>query len=434
MIAIERIKAREVLDSRGQPTVEAWAALSDGSMGQAMVPSGASTGRREALELRDGDAERFLGKGVLTAVANVNGPLADVVRGRDPFDQAGLDAAMCERDGTANKGHLGANAILAVSLAVADAAARAKGLPRHRYLRGLAGLDGDAVLLPMPMLNVINGGAHADNNVDIQEFMLLPVGFDRFSTALRAGVEVFQHLKKRLKHAGLNTAVGDEGGFAPDLPSNAAALDLLLEAIEAAGYRPGEEIALGMDVAASELETEAGYRLASEESRFDAAGFTDYLGDLCERYPILSIEDALGEDDWDGWALATERLGSRIQLVGDDLFVTNTATLEEGIRRGVGNAILIKLNQIGTLTETLDCVATARAAGYGTVISHRSGETEDTVIADLAVGLGAAQIKTGAPSRSDRVAKYNQLLRIEDDWGDAARYPGSTALVIGRPR
>ena len=423
MIEIRDLHAREILDSRGNPTVEADVVLADGSRGRAAVPSGASTGTREAVELRDGDADRYLGKGVRNAVANVNGELRAALVGQAFADQAALDARLIEIDGSANKGRLGANAILAVSLGAAHAQAAAGGTGLYRHLGG----DGP-FQLPVPMMNIINGGAHADNNVDIQEFMILPAGAPSLGEAVRYGAEVFHALRKVLQKRGLNTAVGDEGGFAPDLPSNEAALEVIIEAIEHAGYTLGEQIWLGLDVASSEFYRDSRYDLASEGRNLDAAGFVDYLADLCDRYPILSIEDGMDEGDWDGWKLLTERLGDRVQLVGDDLFVTNPAILREGIDKGIANSILIKLNQIGTLSETLEAIRMATAAGYTSVISHRSGETEDTTLADLSVASSATQIKTGSLSRTDRVAKYNQLLRIEEELGDAASYAGRAAF------
>jgi enolase len=419
---IERVHGRQVLDSRGNPTVEVELVLRSGAAGRAAVPSGASTGELEATELRDGGAA-WMGKGVTRAVAGVNGEIAAAVHGFDVFDQAGLDRALIELDGTPGKSRLGANAILAVSLAAAHAAAAEERQPLWRYLGG----EG-AHLLPLPMMNVLNGGAHADNRVDFQEFMVVPSGAGTFSEALRMGTEVFHHLKRTLHARGLGTAVGDEGGFAPDLDSNQAALDALVEGIEAAGYRPGEDVTIALDPATSELHEQGAYHLEHEGRTLSAAELVDYWAQMSERYPIVSIEDGMDEQDWDGWARLTERLGETVQLVGDDLFVTSTARLREGIERGVGNAILIKVNQIGTLTETLDAVRTAREAGYAAVMSHRSGETEDVTIADLAVATGCGQIKTGAPSRSDRVAKYNQLLRIEEALGDDAAFAGRAAL------
>jgi enolase len=405
--------------------VEADVVLDSGVMGRAAVPSGASTGTREAVELRDGDPKRYLGKGVLHAVANVNGAIRTALVGRDAQDQRGLDARMIELDGTDNKSHLGANAILAVSLAAAHAAAHDRKLPLFRHLAG----DREPEL-PVPMMNIINGGAHADNNVDIQEFMILPVGAPSFSEAVRYGAEIFHTLKKVLHKQGLATAVGDEGGFAPNLPSNEAALETIIEAVQLAGYTPGGDVYLGLDVASTEFFRENVYTLESEGREFSAAQFVDYLADLVGRYPIVTIEDGMSEGDWQGWALLTQRLGRRIQLVGDDLFVTNTRILKEGIDKGIANSILIKVNQIGTLTETLAAIEMARAAGYSAVVSHRSGETEDHTIADIAVATGATQIKTGSLSRSDRIAKYNQLLRIEAQLGAHARYAGRGAFPV----
>lgn len=424
MAKIKAIHAREILDSRGNPTVEADVVLESGTLGRAAVPSGASTGAHEAIELRDGDKSRYLGKGVRKAVANVNGPIRDALVGMDANDQRAIDEAMLKLDGTDNKSRLGANAILAVSLAVAHAAAKAKGISLFRHLKPSGPYE-----LPVPMMNILNGGAHADNNVDIQEFMVLPVGFDRFSEALRCGTEIFHALKNVLSSRGLNTAVGDEGGFAPNLPSNEAALEVIREAVEQAGYQLGKQVYLGLDVASSEFYKNGVYDMAGEGKKFSPAEYVDYLAGLCERYPIISIEDGMAEDDWDGWKLLTEKLGERVQLVGDDLFVTNTKILQQGIDRGVANAILIKVNQIGTLTETLDAINMAAAANYASVSSHRSGETEDTTIADLAVGSRANQIKTGSLCRSDRVAKYNQLLRIEEELGSEARYAGKGAFA-----
>jgi enolase 1/2/3 len=420
--AIETVHARQILDSRGNPTVEAEVTLADGAHGRAAVPSGASTGEFEATELRDG-GDAWLGKGVTAAVGHVNGEIADAVRGRDATDQAGLDRALVELDGTPNKSRLGANAILAVSLAAAQAAAASAGRPLWRYLGGE-----DAHVLPVPMMNVLNGGAHADNAVDFQEFMVVPVGASTFSGALRVGAEVFHNLKRTLHDRGLGTAVGDEGGFAPDLDSNEAALRVLIEGIEAAGYRAGEDVAIALDPATSEIFGETDYDLHHEGRRLTSDELAAYWGDLVDRYPIVSIEDGMDEEDWDGWRALTERLGDRVQLVGDDLFVTNTERLRRGIEAGVANSILIKVNQIGTLTETFEAIDMARAAGYTAVMSHRSGETEDVAIADLAVATGCGQIKTGAPSRSDRVAKYNQLLRIEEALGERATYPGRSAF------
>jgi enolase len=425
MSLISDVIGREIIDSRGNPTVEADVTLASGAVGRAAVPSGASTGTREAVELRDGDASRYGGKGVLGAVANVNGEIRTAILGLDGTDQTGLDEKLIALDGTDNKARLGANAILAVSLATAHAAANESKQPLFRYL----GAE-DPVILPVPMMNIINGGAHADNSVDIQEFMILPVGAESLAEALRCGAEIFHALKAVLHKRGLSTAVGDEGGFAPDLPSNEAALGTILQAIEAAGYRAGEDVFLGLDVASSEFYSDGVYHLESEGRRFDAAEFTDYLDDLVKRYPIVSIEDGMAEDDWDGWSLLTERLGSHIQLVGDDIFVTNTSILRRGIDARVANAILIKPNQIGTLTETVAAIDMATAVGYGAVVSHRSGETEDSTIADIAAATSATQIKTGSMSRSDRLAKYNQLLRIEQSLGDQARYSGKDAFPV----
>ena len=422
MSTITEIQGFEVLDSRGNPTVMAEVTLACGARASAYAPSGASTGSREALELRDGDAARYLGTGVSTAVSHVNGALRQALVGHEASDQRAVDAAMNAADGTDNKGKLGANAILAVSLATARAAAVAAGKPLYAHIADLYGRG--SLTMPVPMMNILNGGEHADNNVDIQEFMVQPVAATSFAEALRCGAEIFHHLKKVLGARGLSTAVGDEGGFAPDLPSNDAALEVIAEAVGKAGYALGRDVTLALDCAASEFYRDGRYRLAGDGRDFDSAGFTAYLGELVDRYPILSIEDGLDESDWDGWKLLTERLGDRVQLVGDDLFVTNTKILAEGIAKGVGNSILIKLNQIGTLSETLDAIAMAADAGYTAVISHRSGETEDTTIADLAVATGAGQIKTGSLCRSDRVAKYNRLLRIEAELGAAAPYRG----------
>ena len=413
MTEIVDIRAREILDSRGNPTVEAEVELATGVIGSACVPSGASTGSREALEMRDKDPARYLGKGVLVAVANVNAEIRPALLGLEVENQRELDEKMIALDGTENKAKLGANAILAVSLAVASAAAQAKKMALYEYLAELDGSPG-RYSMPVPMMNIINGGEHADNNVDIQEFMILPVGVATFSEAVRCGAEIFHTLKGILAARGLSTAVGDEGGFAPDLPSNEAALEVIMEAIRQAGYIPGKDVYLGLDCAASEFYVDGKYNLAGEGRVFDADGFSDYLVGLADRYPILSIEDGMDESDWAGWALLTKKLGKRLQLVGDDLFVTNSKILRRGIEQGVGNSILIKLNQIGTLTETLEAIQMAKEAGYSVVISHRSGETEDTTIADLAVATAAGQIKTGSLCRSDRVAKYNRLLRIED--------------------
>jgi enolase len=419
---IEHVIGREVLDSRGNPTVEAEVLLDSGARGRAIAPSGASTGIREAVELRDG-GDRFSGKGVLQAVANVNGEIAETVRGLDALDQRAVDHAMIDLDGTPDKGRLGANALLAVSLASAKAVADDLEIPLYRSIGGA-----NAHALPVPMLNVLNGGAHANNSIDFQEFMLMPVGAASFSEALRWGTETYHALRALLAERGLSTAVGDEGGFAPDLPQNEDAVRLLLEAIERAGRVPGDEIALALDPATSELWDDGSYVLAGEGRTLTSAELVDYWVELVDRYPIVSIEDGMAEEDWDGWAACTKALGDRVQLVGDDIFVTNAEILERGIREGVANAILVKLNQIGTLTETLDTVALANRAAYATVISHRSGETEDTTIADLVVAVDAGQIKAGAPARSDRVAKYNQLLRIEADLGESAGFPGLAAL------
>ncbi|MDQ7015385.1 MAG: phosphopyruvate hydratase [Gammaproteobacteria bacterium] len=423
MTKIVDIKAREILDSRGNPTIEADVYLASGVMGRAAVPSGASTGVREAIELRDGDKSRYLGKGVLNAVANINGEIRTALLGFDVFDQVALDRCMLALDGNENKDRLGANALLAVSLANAHAAALSAGKPLFQHLGGDA-----AVTLPVPMMNIINGGAHADNSVDLQEFMIVPVGAPSFKEALRYGTEVFHALKKVLSDKGLNTAVGDEGGFAPDLSSNEEAIEVILTAIKAAGYEPGKDIALGLDAASSEFFSDGVYDLASEGRKFTAAEFVDYLADWVDKYPIITIEDGMDEGDWDGWKLLTEKLGDKVQLVGDDLFVTNTKILQEGIDKNIANSILIKVNQIGTLTETLEAIDLAHKAGYTAVVSHRSGETEDTTIADLAVATNSGQIKTGSLSRSDRVAKYNQLLRIEELLGDRAVYAGAKAF------
>jgi enolase len=420
---IEKVHARQILDSRGNPTVEVDVLLASGAAGRAAVPSGASTGEFEAVELRDG-GDAWGGKGVTSAVANVNGELADAVRGLDPADQGALDRTMVDLDGTPNKARLGANAILGVSLAAAKAAAAEAGLPLWRYLGGEA-----AHVLPVPMMNVVNGGAHADNKVDFQEFMVVPYGAPTLSEGLRTGAEVFHALKRTLHDRGLSTAVGDEGGFAPDLDSNEAALEALIAGIEAAGYRPGEDVAIALDPATSEIHEDGSYVLEHEGRTLSSAELVDYWADLASRYPIMSIEDGLDEEDWDGWRLLTERIGDNVQLVGDDLFVTNTERLRRGIDSGVANSILVKVNQIGTLTEALDAVRMAQQAGYTAVMSHRSGETEDTTIADLAVATGCGQIKTGAPSRSDRVAKYNQLLRIEEALGADATYRGNPLIT-----
>lgn len=413
MSEILDIRAREILDSRGNPTIEADVELAGNIVGSACVPSGASTGSREALEMRDGDVNRYQGKGVLKAVENVNTHIRELLLGHKAEEQADIDARMIEMDGTENKSSLGANAMVAVSIAVAKAAAAGRGVPFYEYLAELDGSPG-RYSMPVPMMNVINGGEHADNNVDIQEFMILPVGAPNFSEALRYAAEVFHTLKAVLKEKGLNTAVGDEGGFAPDLPSNESALEVIMEAIVKAGYKPGQEIALALDCAASEFYQDGSYDLSSEGRKFSSDEFTDYLDDLLSSYPILSIEDGLDESDWDGWSYHTQKLGAKIQLVGDDIFVTNTKILERGIKAGIANSILIKFNQIGTLTETLQAIQMAKNAGYTAVISHRSGETEDTTIADLAVATAVGQIKTGSLCRSDRVAKYNRLLRIEE--------------------
>lgn len=423
MTTIANIKAREVLDSRGNPTVEADVILEDGTLGRACAPSGASTGSREALELRDGDASRYLGKGVLKAVAAINGKIRDALMGKDAADQRGLDNTMLELDGTENKANLGANAILAVSLAAAKAAAASLGKPLYEHIADINGTSGK-YSMPVPMMNILNGGEHADNNVDIQEFMVQPVAAKSFADALRIGAEIFHSLKKVLQAQGLNTAVGDEGGFAPNLPSNEAALAMIQEAVEKAGYKLGTDITLALDCAASEFYKNGQYVLAGEGKSFDSAGFADYLAGLAERYPIVSIEDGMDESDWDGWKILTDKIGDKVQLVGDDLFVTNTKILKRGIDTGVANSILIKFNQIGSLSETLDAIKMAQDAGFTAVISHRSGETEDTTIADLAVATCAGQIKTGSLCRSDRVAKYNQLLRIEEALGGKVAYNG----------
>jgi enolase len=422
MASIQQIRAREILDSRGNPTVEADVVLDSGAFGRAAVPSGASTGEHEAVELRDGDRGRYLGKGVRKAVENVNGEIAQALKGRAAADQAGLDRAMIELDGTPNKGRLGANAILAVSMAAARAAAAEARQPLYRYLGGP-----DANLLPVPMMNILNGGAHASNNVDFQEFMVMPIGAASFSEGLRVGAEIFHALKKVLSGQKKSTGVGDEGGFAPDLASNEEALEVILQAIDQAGYKAGTDVVLALDVAASEMWRDGGYLFhKSTQERKSPAEMVEFYREWAQRYPIRSIEDGLAENDWDGWKQLTTTLGSGMQLVGDDLFVTNTERLSRGIEQGIGNAILIKVNQIGTLTETLEAIEMARRAGFNAVMSHRSGETEDTFIADLAVATGVGQIKTGSASRTDRVAKYNQLLRIEEELGSAARYPGSS--------
>jgi len=423
MTTIANIKAREVLDSRGNPTVEADVILEDGTLGRACAPSGASTGSREALELRDGDASRYLGKGVLKAVTAINGKIRDALMGKNAADQRGLDDTMLALDGTENKANLGANAILAVSLAAAKAAAASLGKPLYEHIADINGTSGK-YSMPVPMMNILNGGEHADNNVDIQEFMVQPVAAKSFADALRIGAEIFHSLKKVLQAQGLNTAVGDEGGFAPNLPSNEAALAMIQEAVEIAGYKLGTDVTLALDCAASEFYKNGQYVLAGEGKSFDSAGFADYLAGLAERYPIVSIEDGMDESDWDGWKILTDNIGDKVQLVGDDLFVTNTKILKRGIDTGVANSILIKFNQIGSLSETLDAIKMAQDAGFTAVISHRSGETEDTTIADLAVATCAGQIKTGSLCRSDRVAKYNQLLRIEETLGGKAAYNG----------
>ncbi|CAG7648707.1 Enolase [Paenibacillus solanacearum] len=423
MTVISNVYAREVLDSRGNPTVEVEVYLESGARGRAIVPSGASTGAYEAVELRDGDKSRYLGKGVLKAVENVNDIIAPEIIGMNSLDQVGIDKRMIELDGTPNKAKLGANAILAVSMAVARAAAEALDVPLYVYLGGF-----NSKTLPVPMMNIINGGAHADNNVDVQEFMVLPVGAPTFKEALRTGTEIFHSLKAVLKEKGLNTAVGDEGGFAPNLGSNEEAIQTIITAIERAGYKPGVDVFLGMDVASTEFYKDGKYHLEGEGKSFTSAEFVDFLASWVEKYPIITIEDGCSEDDWEGWKLLTDKLGSKVQLVGDDLFVTNTNRLSQGIEGGIGNSILVKVNQIGTLTETFDAIEMAKRAGYTAVISHRSGESEDSTIADIAVATNAGQIKTGAPSRTDRVAKYNQLLRIEDQLGGVAQYGGKTAF------
>jgi enolase len=423
MSSIVDIVAREILDSRGNPTVEADVLLESGVSGRAAVPSGASTGTREAIELRDGDKGRYGGKGVLKAVENVNTEICEAIVGLDAVEQSFIDQTLIDLDGTENKSRLGANAMLAVSLAVAKAAAEESGLPLYRYLGGAGRMQ-----LPVPMMNVINGGAHANNSLDMQEFMIIPVGAESFREAMRCGAEIFQALKNLLDKKGMPTTVGDEGGFAPNLPNNEAALKLIIEAIEASGYTPGSQVAIGLDCASSEFFENGKYGLAAEKLKLSAKEFTDYLAAWVDKYPIVSIEDGIAEGDWEGWKVLTSRLGKKVQIVGDDLFVTNTKILSEGIRQGVANSILIKINQIGTLTETLAAIEMAKRAGYTAVVSHRSGETEDTFIADLAVGANALQIKTGSLSRSDRMAKYNQLLRIEEDLGDAASYAGRGAF------
>ena len=423
MSAIVDVIAREILDSRGNPTVEADVLLESGVMGRAAVPSGASTGSREAIELRDGDKSRYQGKGVLRAVENVNTEICEALLGLDAEDQAFIDRTLIDLDGTETKSRLGANAILAVSMATARAAAEQSGLPLYRYLGGAAPMS-----LPVPMMNIINGGAHANNSIDMQEFMIIPVGAESFREALRYGAEVFHTLKKLLDGKGLTTTVGDEGGFAPNLESNETALKLIVEAISAAGYTPGKDIAIGVDCASSEFYKDGKYHIEAEDLKLGSSQFADYLAAWCDKYPIVSIEDGMAENDWDGWVHLTAKLGSKIQLVGDDIFVTNTKILKQGIEKRIANSILIKVNQIGTLSETFEAIETARRAGYTSVISHRSGETEDSTIADLAVAVNALQIKTGSLSRSDRMAKYNQLLRIEEELGEGAGYPGKAAF------
>ena len=422
MSAIVDVIAREILDSRGNPTVEADVLLESGVLGRAAVPSGASVGTREAVELRDGDTQRYFGKGVLKAVENVNTEIAEAIMGLDAMEQSFIDRTLIDLDGSANKSRLGANAILAVSLAVAKAAAEESGLPLYRYLGGAGPMS-----MPVPMMNIINGGAHANNKIDMQEFVIIPLGAQSFREALRCGAEIFHTLKDLLDSKGMHTAVGDEGGFAPGLPNNEAALQLIVQAIEQAGYLPGPDVAIGLDCASSEFFRDGKYHLASDGLSLSSAQFVDYLASWVDKYPIISIEDGMSEHDWDGWKLLTSRLGKTVQLVGDDIFVTNSGILKEGIAQGIANSILIKVNQIGTLTETFSAIETAKRAGYTSVISHRSGETEDTTIADIAVATNALQIKTGSLSRSDRLAKYNQLLRIEEDLGDAASYPGRGA-------
>jgi enolase len=423
MSSIVDVVAREILDSRGNPTVEADVLLESGVMGRAAVPSGASTGTREANELRDGDKQRYLGKGVLHAVEHVNTEISEAIMGLDATEQSFIDKTLIDLDGTDNKSRLGANALLAVSMAVAKAAADECGLPLYRYFGGAGSMQ-----MPVPMMNIINGGAHANNSLDMQEFMIVPVGAQSFRDALRCGAEVFHALKALLQQRGMPTTVGDEGGFAPNLPSHEAALQLCMEAIDKAGYQPGQDVLLALDCAASEFYKDGRYLLESEGLQLSSGQFTDYLAALADKYPLISIEDGMAENDWDGWKILTERLGRKIQLVGDDIFVTNTSILREGIAEGVANSILIKVNQIGTLTETFAAIEMAKRAGYTAVISHRSGETEDTIIADIAVGANTLQIKTGSLSRSDRVAKYNQLLRIEEDLGDTVGYPGRDAF------
>jgi enolase len=423
MTAIVEVMAREILDSRGNPTVEADVLLESGVIGRAAVPSGASTGSREAVELRDGDKQRYLGKGVLKAVENVNTEICEAIIGLDASEQAFLDKTLIDLDGTENKSRLGANAMLAVSMAVAKAAAEESGLPLYRYLGGAGGMQ-----LPVPMMNVINGGAHANNSLDLQEFMVIPHGFQSFREALRCGTEIFHALKKLIDGKGMSTTVGDEGGFAPNLPNNESALQLIMEAIAAAGYQAGTQVSIGLDCASSEFYKDGKYDIASEKRKLSAGELTEMLAGWVAKYPIISIEDGMAEGDWTGWKILTENLGNKVQLVGDDLFVTNTKILSEGIRQGIANSILIKVNQIGTLTETFAAIEMAKRAGYTSVISHRSGETEDTTIADIAVATNAGQIKTGSLSRSDRIAKYNQLLRIEEELGEVASYPGRSAF------
>lgn len=423
MAMITEVYAREILDSRGNPTVEVEVCLEDGAVGRAAVPSGASTGVHEAVELRDGDKSRYLGKGVTKAVDNVNDIIAEAIIGLEATRQTEIDELLIRLDGTPNKGRLGANAILGVSMAVAKAAASSVGLPLYMYLGGVAAKE-----LPVPMMNILNGGQHADNNVDIQEFMIMPVGAKSFTEALRMNAEIYHNLKALLKSKGLSTALGDEGGFAPNLSCNSEAIEVILEAVEKAGYKPGEDIVIALDVASSEFYEDGKYNLAGEGIVKTSEEMVEYLAELCEKYPIISIEDGMGEDDWEGWKKLTAKLGGKVQLVGDDLFVTNEERLVEGIEKGVANAILIKVNQIGTLTETFNAIETAKRAGYTCIISHRSGETEDTTLADIAVAVNAGQIKTGAPARTDRVAKYNQLLRIEEDLGKAAKYNGKNVF------
>ena len=423
MAMITEVYAREILDSRGNPTVEVEVCLEDGAVGRAAVPSGASTGVHEAVELRDGDKSRYLGKGVTKAVDNVNDIIAEAIIGLEATRQTEIDELLIRLDGTSNKGRLGANAILGVSMAVAKAAASSVGLPLYMYLGGVAAKE-----LPVPMMNILNGGQHADNNVDIQEFMIMPVGAKSFTEALRMNAEIYHNLKALLKSKGLSTALGDEGGFAPNLSCNSEAIEVILEAVEKAGYKPGEDIVIALDVASSEFYEDGKYNLAGEGIVKTSEEMVEYLAELCEKYPIISIEDGMAEDDWEGWKKLTAKLGGKVQLVGDDLFVTNEERLVEGIEKGVANAILIKVNQIGTLTETFNAIETAKRAGYTCIISHRSGETEDTTLADIAVAVNAGQIKTGAPARTDRVAKYNQLLRIEEDLGKAAKYNGKNVF------